>query len=187
MTSVRRDEAGSSLVLALVFIFAVGLIIIPVVSLGANAILNNTNLKGQRGNELAADSATNAAVQWVRNACPPGSTQNCVGIYSGTPQACLPSNVASMTLDGVAMTVWCAGTANTGTRTVSFAACQSSVPAAQCGVSAPSSALLRAQVTYYDLNPDNSDTCVPSPPAGSSSSCGIALTIDYWDVSTADN
>ena len=42
----RRDDQGTSLILALVFIFAIGMILVAVGGLAANALLNTSNAAG---------------------------------------------------------------------------------------------------------------------------------------------
>lgn len=197
--NMENDEAGTALILALVFVFAVSLVFVAIVSLAGTSLLNTTNLRSQRSLEFAADGATSAAVQWVRNACPYDSSggANCSGMYTGSTNQCLPNNTTSTTINGVAVSVVCeslsaappAGQPPLPSRTIQFFTCRSSVALNACNStgSNASNLLLQAQVTFEDLDPNNNNTCVPSPPPGTSSSCGIGMTISYWDVSTADN
>lgn len=184
----REDEEGTALVLALVFVFAIGMILVAVINLAGNSLLNTNNLHQQRAVEFAADGATNAAVQWVRNSCPPGSgATNCAGMYTGSEPSCLPSNAPSMTLNGATVVVYCTGDVGAGSRTVQFYTCRSGVASSSCNTTGSNAGnlLLQATVSYYDLNPDDTDTCTTTSP--SPNSCGIGMSVQNWNVNTSDN
>jgi len=66
-TPDSRDDAGAVLILALVFIIVIAVVVLALVNLSGNDLLNTSNLKKQRSLEYAADGATTAAVQAVRN------------------------------------------------------------------------------------------------------------------------
>ena len=58
--------------MALVFVFAISLMLVALVSLAGNDLLNTSNLKSLRSLEYAADGAVDAAVQAVRYQPAPG-------------------------------------------------------------------------------------------------------------------
>ena len=62
----RRDEKGATLILALVFIFAIAMILVAVGGLAANALLNTSNARSQRTTIQDADNAVTIAMDYVR-------------------------------------------------------------------------------------------------------------------------
>jgi hypothetical protein len=96
----RKDEEGSAIILAIVFVFGVSLALWALVSFTGGALLNSGNLRSQRATEYSADNATDMAIQAVRYR-PSAFT---------TSASCL--GPASETFNGVAMQVVCSGTQN---------------------------------------------------------------------------
>ena len=117
----RRDERGTSLILALVFIFAVGMVLVAVGGLAANALLNTNNADAERTSAQDAENAVTIAIQYVRylpalpspSLClPPGSTIPSSGQGNGANN----------------LEVYCTTTVqrtNSRTRVVEFYACPS--------------------------------------------------------------
>jgi hypothetical protein len=66
LSSERHDEAGLTLLLALVFLVTVSMVLLALLDFTSSDLLNSSNLKSQASLEYAADGATDAAVQWVR-------------------------------------------------------------------------------------------------------------------------
>jgi hypothetical protein len=167
------------LVLALVFVLAIGLTVVALANMATNDTVNSTNLTGQRSVEYAADGATNIAVQNVRYSGNP---------YSSTPANCLP-NGGSITLGGTAIWVSCTrqqfnppnavGVGGSGvTRVINFYACGT----ATCS---STNAVLQAQITFDDYSVSNSYSC--TWPGGPLSTCGTAMTVNSWILETANN
>jgi hypothetical protein len=141
-----RDEAGVTLILALVFLVAISMTLLALLDLAHNDLLNTSNLQSEASLEYAADGATNAAVQWVRygsrvtDDCGENSPY-CVYLFDdtiattpngspGVPAPCLPQGVLAMTLQGggPSMAVYCvndgeASSASSALRGVYFFGC----------------------------------------------------------------
>jgi hypothetical protein len=167
----HRDEAGAVLILALVFLLAIGLAVVSLATMTTNDILNSTNLTSQRSIEYSADGATSMAVQNVRYSGNP---------YSSAPANCLP-NGSSATLNGVSMSVDCTqqqfDPVSGVTRVINFYACRT-------GTCSSTNAILQAQITFDDYSVSNSYLCTPGV---SVSTCGTAMTVDSWILETANN
>jgi hypothetical protein len=166
-TGRRRGDQGASLILAIVFVFAVGLVLVAIGGFATGALRNTSNFHDLRTSEANAEAATTVALRFVQ-------TTYKSQIYSGGSSAvCLPT--ASVD----AISVYCAGTASisaTPNRVVDFYACSS--PA--CSQNAPS-VIIHARVAYSDRNFAGQDTC-PSDNA----TCGAGVSILTWDVIHAD-
>jgi Tfp pilus assembly protein PilX len=167
-----HDDAGAVLVLALVFVLAIGLLVVSLANMATNDTVNSTNLTHQRSVEYAADSATSIAVQNVRYSGNP---------YSSSPANCLP-NGGSMTINGTDIWVNCTqqqfNIFSGVTRVINFYACRS----ATCS---SSKAVLQAQITFDDFSVSNSYSC--TWPGGPTSTCGTAMTVNSWILETANN
>lgn len=167
-----RDERGASLILAIVFVFAVGLALVAIGDFATGALRNTSNLEQLRSNEANAEAATTVALRYVQ-------TSYTASIYAGTPTACLP--VASVSSD----VVWCDQTATPPTgysRIVDFYTCPSGTSATNCVVG-NAALLLHAQVSYTDWNFAGANNCSATTQA----TCGSGVTIDKWDVLRADS
>ncbi len=142
-TPIKGDEAGVSLVLALVMLIVLSFIFLALASSSINGIANSTNLKTQRSIEYAASGAAQMAVQTVR--------------YSGqqfsptTSQSCLPGS-GTVVINGVTMAVYCQQSAYnqtlSDTRVINFYACSPGPGGATC---MSSNAVLYANVTFDDF------------------------------------
>jgi Tfp pilus assembly protein PilX len=187
MTTSRdsRDDAGAVLILALVFIIVIAVVLLALVTLSGNDLLNTSNLKAQRSLEYAADGATTAAVQAVRN-----SYLAYNGTVGTSGALCTPQGVVITQLNGDSMIVDCTNQAynpptgpnpSAQTRVVNFYTCHgTSVTAGACSAS---NALVQAQVTFDDYAPSGGYSCSP----GNTTTCGTAETIDTWVVESANN
>lgn len=181
------EDGGAALIMALVFVTAIGLVMVAVLNLATNSLMNATSLRYQRSVELSADSATNASVEWVRNACPHGGTASCSSLFTASassPVRCMPSGVTSMTINSQSMSVWCSGSASSDTRYVDFYTCPATVTSG-CGTSGTNSGnvIVHANVQFLDSNLDGTVSCGST----STTSCGIAMTINYWEVTGANS
>jgi len=186
----RSDESGAILILAVVFITAIALILLALVSMSGNDLLNTSNLKTQRSLEYAADGATTAAVQAVRNSyLAYNGTVGAVGALC-TPDGPSGASVVMTQVDGDAMIVDCTSQAynppsspspSAQTRVVNFDTCTGTSTTA--GACTAAKALIQAQVTYDDYAPSGGYSCGP----GNTTTCGTAEIIDSWVVETANN
>jgi hypothetical protein len=181
----KPDESGVTLILALIFVLAIGLVLVALVYATGGALLNSSNLKNQRAVEYAADGATTMAAQTVRYSGNPycSITGTCPGL-TGTTQTCLPPTVGFVTLNGIQMKVYCSGqlwnSISGVTRVVNFFACQS-------GTCSSTNSVLQAQITFDDYPLTGSKNCLfgQSPPQVST--CGTGMTINSWVLKTANN
>jgi hypothetical protein len=180
MTPRRRDDQGAMLVIALVFIFAIGIALGAITEFARGSLVTAANVHSQRSTEINAENATTAAIQNVRVSYDPN-------IYSSaTGTACLPPGTWPMA-------VYCVGSNSNrnsrATRTVSFFTCPSGTAAATCTTTTNPSTELYAQVVFDDVIPTalppNNNLCGPT--AGTITSCGLSMSMTIWDVRTADN
>ena len=178
-----RGEEGTSLIIALIFLVAMGLVIVAIVGLAGTNIENTANLQTTRGVEYAADGVVDGAIQLVRHESP-----SATGTTVGSPSTTITgtcSNTFNQTTSGSA--AFSAGTintqnevaycfaGNTGTgRVVTFVACPSNAGSySQCTAEAD----LVAVVTYNDQTCNTSTfTCTYNPPTTS----GTGLAVNSW-------
>lgn len=174
----REDEAGAVLILALVFFFAVSMIVISLVQMAGNNLTDTVKFKAAQSMESAANSATEVALQTMRynftaatlNASPP------VPCWTTAPTNSL------LTLNNFTVATWCSAQWNplsAATRIVTVSTCVSSVSmtAALCAANP----LLRAQATFDDYpTPIGSTNCARGSVASSTSTCGTGMTINDW-------
>ena len=169
------------LILALVLVFAIAIALGAIAQFAAGSLKNTGNLKSQRSTEINAENATTMAIQNVRVSYNPT-------IYTsaaGTP--CLPPGAPG------SLVVYCIGTntnrSATATRTVQFFTCPSGTSNTTCTSLTNSSTELYAQVVYDDVIqsalPPNNNLCGPT--LGTTTSCGLSMSLTLWDVRTADN
>ena len=92
----RRDDRGTSLILALVFVFAVSLVLVAVGGLAANALLNTNNNRSQRTATEDAENAINIAMQYVRYHYVPPTSSTCLPAGAQIPSSD-PRNTHSFT------------------------------------------------------------------------------------------
>jgi hypothetical protein len=166
----RHDE-GAALVLALVFLVAVGLVLLAIVTFAGGSFRNTINLNSQRGVEYAADGATTAAAQ---------ATRYTYNTYT-TPGNCLPGGQSSMTINGIAISVQCSAVNfnpnSAATREVLFLACRTG------GSCTTSNAIIQASVTYDDYSTSGFYVCSS---ATGTQTCGSGMTVNSWLVQNAD-
>jgi hypothetical protein len=182
-----QDEAGSVLILALVFAFVMAIVLMGLLNLSGNDLLNTSNLKAQRGLEYAADGATTAAVQSVRN-----SYLAYNGTFGTSGAPCTPNGVAITQVNDDPMIVDCTNQAynppvppnylgSSQTRVVNFYTCSGNKTSTNfCGTK---NAIIQAQVTFDDFAQSGGYYCGP----GDTMTCGSGETIDTWVVETANS
>lgn len=177
---MRRTDDGAALVMAIAFIFAVGMVLVALGGFAANALLNTNNLTSYRATQGNAEIAVTVAMRYERTRYSPAdATTSC--LPSGTIPAASTNSSSTNP-----MTVWCTTTLSTTSyydRVVDFYACPSGVARSTCTANGTGSPLyLHARVAYSDFNFSGADSCT----AASTATCGTAMTIDAWDVLRAD-
>jgi hypothetical protein len=176
--SVRGDETGAALILALIFLVTVGGVVGSLSTWALNDLKNTTHITSGRTLQYAVSGAVGTADQDIRYSPQLSTTQNATA--PGAPCWGTASS-SQVTINGTNVAVWCSTTWNAGsvsTRIVTFMACP--VPAGQSAVglasSCASNPTLEAVVTYGDYpagdNAPNSAECVVY--------CGTSMTVDSW-------
>ena len=175
-----RDEAGAILILALIFLVAVGAVVGSLASWAMNDIHNTTAFTTARTLQYAENSAVDTAMQNIRYTPQLSATQN-----ASPPAPCWGTGSSSqLAIDGSNVDVWCStvwAPGSVNTRVVTISACQ--VTAAQAGQSASALATscagnpdLQAVVTYGDYpagdSAPNTAECVVY--------CGTSMTVNSW-------
>lgn len=191
LARARRDDCGAVLLIALVFVFAVGMVIAAVATLATGAFTTTYNLHQERDLEANAESAATLAIDNMRYSYAAGVFD--AAIDTSTPD-CMPG---ATPYQGLATYCW--GYSNPGSpnsRTVNFYVCPAGStyvwpssfsfqdPPPECN-----NVLLYAQVIFDDLPPNappSADNC-PTVVTPDPSTCGIVMTVHVWDVRTADN
>ena len=162
----RRDERGASLVLAIIFVFAVGLALVAIGGLATSSLRNTSNLQQLRSSEASAETATTVAIRFVQ-----ATSTNPVAMASCLPVASVDSTW-----------VYCMKSSTAPppgySRLVDFYACPS---VAICAGSP--TLILHAQVAYSDSNFSGTNNCS----ATLLSTCGSGIALQSWDVIRADS
>jgi IPT/TIG domain len=186
-TNRARDDVGATLLLALLFLGAIGTIVGAIASWTSNDLNNTLVFNQQRNTQTALTTATNVAIQNIRYTPLIGSGQT---LNASPPSYCFgttsPSKVTWTNPENagnqIVVDVWCSTVWNptsAQTRIVTFSACLDPVNggngdnAGDCAGSPG----LQTQVTFDDYsasNPGQSLAPCSPPPAGT---CGSAMTI----------
>ena len=178
------DEAGSSLVLALVFLVAVSLIVTGLLGWLGTSLTASVVFSSERNIDNAATNAVNLAIQNTRYSFDPS------GLLDMPPQSCLstpyPVDGATTSIAVYCSMVWQpnasdAYTVNQDgyTRVITYSACLSTVSATNCAATP----LLQAVVGFDD---DPVGTVAPSinptkcSPISENGNCGESMTQLSW-------
>ena len=185
------DESGATLILALIFIFAVSVIVSSLTSWVTNDLNNTGKFDAALQFESTANSAVELAIQNTRfnfaiqtlNAVPP---QPC---WTTSP------SVSQIALNTQTVSVWCTTSwapMSASTRVVTFFVCQSNF------VGTPTLSIMNAAATACALNPllqtviafddyPNTISASNCPPGsgGAGSTCGTKLTVKSWTFGTS--
>ena len=166
----KRDENGASLVLAIIFVFAVGLALVAIGGLATSSLRNTSNLQQLRSSEASAETATTVAIRFVQS----------TSTYPVAMASCLP--VASVD----STWVYCMKSSTAPppgySRLVDFYTCPSGTPPGSCVVG-NSALILHAQVAYSDSNFSGANNCSSTLV----STCGSGIALQSWDVIRADS
>jgi hypothetical protein len=179
-------EQGAALILAIVFLLAMGILVVVLGNLATEASTTTINVRNQTALESNAESVATVAIQQVRRSyqypVTLGNTQYGSPTSPGPAQACEPAGALSGFSSS--LSVYCSGYIFGSTRTVNFDVCGASVLPSQC-TQGQRGLLLFASVTYVDSPTTVSPLSASCGPV-SSATCGVSMTINAWDVRTAD-
>ncbi|MHB1569732.1 MAG: hypothetical protein ACYC0H_11055 [Solirubrobacteraceae bacterium] len=181
----QGDERGATLILALVFIVAVSLIVIPLADWATNSLNNTGTFQNVRTLDYALSSTVDTAIQAIRNHPEPsrptldshGYGVQPVG-FCWAPSA---GTTSSLALNGYTIDVWCQTTVSlpqAATRVVTLYACSSAFDhgsEATCQA-APQ---LEATVTFDDY-PANGGVTLAAQCNIETGSCGFSQIITKW-------
>jgi hypothetical protein len=179
------DDAGAALLLALLFLVAVGTVVGAMASWTSNDLNNTLVFQQQRNLQSALTTATNVAIQNIRYTPMLGGLDGSETLNASPPAPCWattptgsPSQVQAQ---GQTIDVWCSTIWNptsAQTRVVTISSCldvpADPNPAGDCA----KSPALQTQVTFDDYsaaNPTQSLAPCTAPPTGS---CGAGMTIN---------
>jgi hypothetical protein len=180
--SLRRDpkrsqddaERGSVLIVALIYLCAVGIAMLSLTGWIANDLSNTSRFSNVREEQLAASSVAELAIQNIRYTPLLSATQN-----ASPPSYCWGSGPSSgvASIDGFSFDAWCSTVWNptsAATRVVTISICQSTVSATGCAASP----YLQATITFDDYPPGGA-----APVQGPCTDwgwCGEGMTVSGW-------
>jgi hypothetical protein len=182
----RRDETGSSLILALVFIVAVALVVTALADWATSDLRNNGTFSSARSLQDVASAATEVAIQSMRytpelppsggslNASPPSNCWGSTGSVSELPLSDFPGqSIGGATEIAVwCTTLWAPSSINSRVVTISACPLTGSTTATTCA----SNPTLQAVVTFDDY-----PTGVSAPSGGQCDVyCGTSMILDNW-------
>jgi len=172
----RQREAGSVLILALVYLTAVSITVLALAGWSMSNLHNSTRFAAVRELQDAARSTTELAMQNIRYTPMLSSSQT---LDANPPSACWGSGPTSglSHIDGYSLNVWCSTVWNptsADTRVVTLSTCLQTLSAAQCAANP----YLQVVVTYDDYPPGGA--AAVSGPCTDWNWCGQGETIDSW-------
>jgi hypothetical protein len=174
-----RDDAGATLILALIFLVVISLTVIGLVRWTGNDLSNTSKFVGAQSVQSAANSANQFAIQFVR--------YNFLetGLDSSTPASCWVTGTGAVSatslndqsVDSWCMTLWYPGI-SLSQRVVTISTCASTISALNCGLQP----LLQSIVSITD----GGSACFPVPNATSTpNTCGQKVAIADWQFGAA--
>ena len=168
------DDAGSVLILALIYLTAVSITVLALAGWTATNLHTTTGFSSVRQLQDAARSTTELGMQNIRYAPMLSTTVN-----ASPPSACWGNGATSglTNINGYDMNVWCSTVWNPtsgDTRVVTFSTCQSTVSADACAASP----YLQVVVTYDDYPPGGASAV--AGPCTDWHWCGQGMTVDSW-------
>lgn len=163
-------EAGSSLILALIFLVVSGLVVISLATWTANDLNNSAKFTSAEALKSAANSAVELAVQNTRYTFAGQSTN------ISLPQPCWGSSSQFSAITVYCSTLW--SPASASTRVVTYSACRNTVTSAAACAASP---LLQSVVTFDDYGPIATAISLQACNA----TCGTGVKVNNWDFGTA--
>jgi hypothetical protein len=178
-----RDETGAVLILALVFLLAIGLIAGGLASWVSADLKNSLNFQNDRNVQYALSSTTQVAIQNIRYAPLFGVTLNAT-----PPSYCWCTGPSSqLTYGNNQVAVWCSTVWNpssSSTRVVTISACMTNVASTAAACAATPG--LQTVVTFDDYSSSNPTVnpgfCL-TPPSGT---CGSGMTMNSSSSNTVN-
>ena len=183
----HRDERGSSLILALVYIVAISLIVGALADWAMNDLTNTSHFQNASTLDNAVSGATEVAIQSIRYYPNYANTTSpnygaCWNLLSGV-------YASDVTINSDLVAVWCSTVENLkspNTRVVTFIACPesaSAVSSASAATTAQGTCLsnptLKAVVTIDDY-PSGGGGLLTQTCSGGQGVCGFAATTNQW-------
>lgn len=173
-----NGEEGSVLILALVYLVAVGVAMIALTGWLSNDLGNVSKFSGSRELQLAAQSTAELAIQNIRYTPLLATSET---LDASPPSYCWGSGPASevQNIDGYSLDAWCStqwDPTSAATRIVTISICLSTMTATACAASGQS--YLQVVVTFDDYPPGGA-----APVQGPCTDwdwCGEGMTIDSW-------
>jgi len=173
---LTHDEAGASLVLALLFLVVIGLIVGGLASWTANDLSDAVVFQNARSSELALNSATQVAIQNIRYTPLIGANQT---LNASPPSYCWgsssPSQLTFQSDNNESVDVWCSTVWNptsASTRVVTLSACLTTE------TTDPGSCAQKPGLQTIVTFDDYQSTLNTTNPAPCTSTCGTGITID---------
>lgn len=169
------DERGSVLIVALVYLVAVGVTMFGLMGFLGTGLGAATTFSTVREEQLAASSTAQLAIQSIRYTPLLSTTQN-----ASPPSYCWGAGPSSTVanIDGYSMDAWCStqwDPTSAATRVVTISVCQSTLSATVCSASP----YLQVTVTYDDYPPGGAAPV--QGPCTDWNWCGEGMTVDSWD------
>jgi hypothetical protein len=172
-----QDEAGAIIILALVFLVAVSLIVVGLLTWVGTSLTATSSFANERSTESAATSAVNLAIQNSRYTF---ATQI---LNASPPQACWydPGGNAQQppAFNNQQMDVWCSMTwqpFSASTRTITYSACPSTLTNTQCAATPT----LQASLTFDDYAPGIGVPTANPVQCNLTGFCGQSMTQNSW-------
>lgn len=169
----NRDEAGASLLLALIFLTVISVTVASLLGLIGGGLADSIDFKQARTVESAANSTAELALQYVRYNFQANT------VNSPNPEICtssLPSLLNLSPMEAYCRTQW---DSTSGSRTVIVSVCEGGVIPLTC----ENQPLLQAVVYFNDNSVSSKNTCTPvtgTPPV--STTCGSGLSVVSWVI-----
>jgi hypothetical protein len=171
-----QDDAGSSLILALIFLVVIGTVVGAMASWTANALSDTLSFNQASNVQSALHAGTNVAIKSIGYTPLYGSGSNPQTLNANPPYFCFGSSSPSqVTTQGIAVDVWCSTVWNptsAATRVVTVSACLNSIDQGNAATCAQSPGL-QTVVTFDDYSAQNPNVSL----AQCSATCGSGMTI----------
>ena len=183
----RRDstEEGAVLILALVFLVAISVVLIFLVTLAGTNLAVTSKLQTQRTMEYSADALVDGAIQAVRHQAPNSVTNpTCPSYPSGSPTPAIIPGQALVAECSMVIPTNGSGQVIFYGRIVEFDACVGAAPA-MTFLNCQNAAVVRASVVFNDVS--SAPGCTGTNPACYPGFWGTGMNIESWVVETANH
>jgi IPT/TIG domain len=186
-----QDESGAVIILALVFLVAVSLIVIGLLTFVGTSLKVTSGFANERAVESAATSAVNLAIQNTRYPTATAQQLSSGGapqlqlLNVSPPQPCWydastpPNWQQPPAFNGQQINVWCSMVwqpFSANTRTITYSACPSTLTSTQCAAQPT----LQAIVTFDDYPPGLGVPNANPVACELTGFCGQSLTQNSW-------